>query len=86
MLVEGFFTRLQDGYNVNTVPTVVRLTSKLQKEDLSDVKYPFCPLCMGLRDKINNLLEIGSTIQSIKHEESKEDGGNSINGMTIKSV
>ena len=29
LLVEGFFSRLQDGYNVNTVPTVIRLTNKL---------------------------------------------------------
>ena len=29
LLIQGFFSRLQDKYNVNTVPTVVRLTSKL---------------------------------------------------------
>ena len=68
LLVEGTFSRLQDKYNVNTVPTVVRLTSKLQKHDLTDIKYPFCPLCLGIRDKINNLLEVSSTIQSIKYE------------------
>ena len=66
LLVEGFFKGLQAGYNVNTVPTVVRLTNKLQKEEFSGQRYPFCPLCFGPRDKINNLLEIGSTIKSIK--------------------
>jgi len=30
------------------------------------VPYPFCPLCLGIRDKINNLLEVGSTIKSIE--------------------
>ena len=29
LLVEGFFNRMQAGYNVNTVPTVIRLTGKL---------------------------------------------------------
>ena len=28
--------------------------------------YPFCPLCLGVRDQINNLLEVGSTIKSIE--------------------
>lgn len=54
---------------MNTVPTVIRLTSKLLKSDLSGVEYPFCPLCLGLRDKTNNLLEIGSTIKHIEHGE-----------------
>lgn len=31
LLVESFFNKLQDKYNVNTVPTVVRLTNKLQR-------------------------------------------------------
>ena len=31
LLIQGFFSRLQDKYNVNTVPTVVRLTNKLEK-------------------------------------------------------
>jgi len=35
------------------------------------VKYPFCPLCLGVRDKLNNLLELSSTIKSISH---KDDG------------
>ena len=56
---------------MNTVPTVVRLTNKLKKEEIDILKnenqnaYPFCPLCMGIRDKINNLLEIGSTIKQV---------------------
>ena len=50
---------------MNTVPTVIRLTQKLQKQDYSGRSYPFCPLCLGPRDKINNLLEVGSTIKSI---------------------
>ena len=60
---------------MNTVPTVVRLTNKLQKQELpaADVAdgsaYPFCPLCLGVRDQINNLLEIGSTISSIEISE-----------------
>lgn len=65
-LIEKFFTNLQDKYNVNTVPTVVRLTNKLLKYTPNDVKYPFCPLCLGIRDQTNNLLEIGSTIKKIK--------------------
>lgn len=44
---------------------MVRLTNKLQKQDYSGREYPFCPLCLGPRDKINNLLEIGSTIKAI---------------------
>ena len=49
---------------MNTVPTVMRLTSKLKgvKPDLT------CPICMGVRDQINNLLEVGSTISAITPE------------------
>ena len=31
LLIEQFFNKLQDKYNVNTVPTVVKLTNKLSK-------------------------------------------------------
>ena len=52
---------------MNTVPTVVRLTNKLLKPVDEEVRpYPFCPLCFGVRDTINNLLEVGSTIKSIQ--------------------
>ena len=64
MLIENFFNRLQDKFNVNTVPTVVKLTNKLQKA-LNFLPYPFCPLCLGVRDDIKNLLEMGSTIKNI---------------------
>ena len=52
LLIEQFFDRLQDKYNVNTVPTVVKLTNKLSKAvNLGGLtRYPFCPLCMGVRD------------------------------------
>jgi hypothetical protein len=40
----------------------------LKPEIPESIKYPFCPLCFGIRDKINNLLEVGSTIKSIKVE------------------
>jgi hypothetical protein len=75
LLVEGFFANLQDNFNVNTVPTVIRLTTKLLKTDLSTIEYPFCPLCLGVRDRINNLLEVSSTIRAIEHngEEAKID-------------
>lgn len=66
LLVEGFFSQLQDHFNVNTVPTVIRLTPKLLKPDLSHIQYPFCPLCLGVRDEIKNLLEVSSTIKQIK--------------------
>jgi hypothetical protein len=73
-LVSGFFSRLQDRYNVNTVPTVVRLTQKLEKGALpNDVSYPFCPLCLGVRDQVNNLLEVGSIIKSVNIKQN-EDG------------
>ena len=67
LLIEQFFDRLQDKYNVNTVPTVVKLTNKLSKAvNLGGLTaYPFCPLCMGVRDQITNLLEMGSTIKSV---------------------
>jgi hypothetical protein len=69
-LIEKFFDRLQDKFNVNTVPTVVRLTNKLMKTEFeSDEPYPLCPLCFGVRDRTNNLLEMGSTIKSIKLNE-----------------
>ena len=73
LLIEQFFTRLQDKYNVNTVPTVVRLTNKLVKpQDDDDTRlYPFCPLCLGVRDNINNLLEVGSTIKSVEINKDK---------------
>jgi len=79
-LIEGFFDRLQDKYNVNTVPTVGRLTAKLLKSQVDvstqqQSKYPFCPLCLGIRDKINNLLEVGSTIKSIYKESTQSNGG-----------
>ena len=65
---------------MNTVPTVVRLTNKLVKpEDDVDAArlYPFCPLCLGVRDNINNLLEVGSTIKSIliNKEAAPQDDG-----------
>ena len=56
LLIQGFFTKLQDKYNVNTIPTVVRLTNKLKKpetpipDDHEGPTYPFCPLCLGVRD------------------------------------
>jgi Cytoplasmic tRNA 2-thiolation protein 2 len=67
LLIESFFDRLQDKYNVNTVPTVVKLTNKLSKAvNLGGMTpYPFCPLCLGVRDQITNLLEMGSTIKSV---------------------
>ena len=49
---------------MNTVPTVVKLTNKLLKTDYKG-DYPFCPLCFGIREDVNNLLEMGSTIKSI---------------------
>lgn len=60
---------------MNTVPTVVRLTNKLKKEVIeieNDNPFLFCPLCLGIRDKINNLLEIGSTIKSVKINKDEE--------------
>ena len=65
LLIQKFFSRLQDKYNVNTVPTVIKLTNKLLKVDYSASEYPFCPLCLGVRDTITNMLEIGSNIQSL---------------------
>jgi len=63
------------------VPTVVKLTNKLLKTDFKDEAsnpYPFCPLCFGIRDDINNLLEMGSTIKSIKINE---DGTNEVESI-----
>lgn len=78
LLISKFFHKLQDNYNVNTVPTVIRLAGKLVKPDFPSEEakqdccliypypaFPFCPLCYGVRDKLNNLLEIGTTIRSI---------------------
>ena len=48
---------------------MIRLTNKLQKQDYTGQPYPFCPLCLGPRDKINNLLEIGSTIKAIRRPD-----------------
>jgi len=76
LLIQAFFSKLQDKYNVNTVPTVVRLTGKLKKEDFDggDARpYPFCPLCLGVRDSINNLLEVGSIIKSIQVSKEERD-------------
>lgn len=73
-LISNFFSKLQDKFNVNTVPTVVRLTNKLLKTQAKG-KYPFCPLCFGLRDNLNNLLEMGSTIKQIIP---LEGGGNDV--------
>jgi hypothetical protein len=78
LLIEGFFDRLQDKYNVNTVPTVVRLTNKLLKPTEEERLYPFCPLCLGVRDSINNLLEVGSTIKSIKVNPQRVEESNFI--------
>ena len=66
LIVEGFFKKLQAGYNVNTVPTVIRLTSKLQGTPESD-EMGICPLCLGVKDEIKNLLEIGSPIIKIEN-------------------
>ena len=52
------------------MPTVVKLTNKLLKTDFNPEElYPLCPLCFGVRDATNNLLEMGSTIKSIKLNE-----------------
>lgn len=61
---------------MNTVPTVVRLTNKLKKVETGAAEgtYPFCPLCLGVRDQINNLLEVGSTIKSIQVSKKEKDG------------
>lgn len=69
LIVEGFFSKLQAGYNVNTVPTVIRLTSKLQGTPEIEFSGGLCPLCLGVRDKINNLLEVGSPITKIEYNE-----------------
>ena len=61
LIVEGFFKKLQAGYNVNTVPTVMRLTSKLSQPQ----NQPVCPLCLGVKDELKSLLEIGSPITGI---------------------
>ena len=66
LIVEGFFNRLQAGYNVNTVPTVMRLTSKLQGTPEAQ-ENGLCPLCLGVRDEVTNLLEIGSPITKIEY-------------------
>lgn len=63
LIIEGFFNKLQAGFNVNTVPTVIRLTSKLQ--GTPEAQEGLCPLCLGVRDEIKNLLEVGSTISRI---------------------
>ena len=52
---------------MNTVPTVIRLTSKLQGE--IGVAAQKCPICLGKKDSINNLLEVGSTISKISKEQ-----------------
>jgi len=79
---------------VNTVPTVGRLTGKLLKSNVpvsteEQAKYPFCPLCLGLRDTINNLLEVGSTIKHIEkvssEEESKENVVDNVKFEAVKS-
>ena len=89
LLIEGFFNKLQDKYNVNTVPTVVRLTNKLLKPTEEEQRpYPFCPLCFGVRDTINNLLEVGSTIKNIKVNPDREQESSFItkNQDTVTSV
>ena len=55
----------------------MRLTDKLLKTE-TEGDYPFCPLCFGIRDKVNNLLEIGSTIKRIIP---KEDGTNEVESI-----
>ena len=67
LIVEGFFKKLQAGYNVNTVPTVMRLTSKLSQPQ----NQPVCPLCLGVKDELKSLLEIGSPITGITRTSSK---------------
>ena len=68
---------------MNTVPTVVRLTNKLQRQEQPDSDapngrlYPFCPLCLGVRDQINNLLEVGSTISKIQVSDEPSKGSTS---------
>jgi len=68
LIIEGFFAKLQAGYNVNTVPTVIRLTAKLQGTPENEV-VGLCPLCLGVRDEIKNLLEVGSPITKIEYKE-----------------
>lgn len=69
LIIEGFFNKLQAGYNPNTVPTVIRLTSKLQ----GTPNVELCRLCLGVRDDINNVLELGSPIKHINHSTSTVD-------------
>jgi len=42
--------------------------------------FSACPLCLGIRDPINNLLEVGSTVNHIKHLE-----GGKIEVTSVKS-
>lgn len=69
-LSEKFMTQLQ-GQNDQTIHTVLRTTNKLKKceSDFEDQK--FCRLCYGLKDKITNLLEVGSTVKKIDPETSE---------------
>ena len=70
------------------MPTVVRLTNKLVKpEDDEETSrlYPFCPLCLGIRDKINNLLEVGSTIKSIQINKDASLAKDIENNSIVKS-
>jgi hypothetical protein len=40
--------------------------------------YPFCPLCLGVREPIHNLLEVGSTIKEIVVKENEKDSAISV--------
>ena len=50
---------------------MLRLTAKL-KSSSGQIEL-LCPLCLGPWDKINNLLEVGSTISKIIRNDNNSD-------------
>ncbi len=47
---------------------MIRLTSKLQGTP-ENAFVGLCPLCLGVRDEIKNLLEVGSPITKIEYKD-----------------
>jgi len=70
-LLEDFITKLQGGFP-STVHTVLNTLDKVKsKKNLETL----CPLCLGKKDKLVNVLEKGSIIEHLTQEKQVDNDG-----------
>jgi len=73
-LIEDFVRTLQAGFP-STVHTILRTGAKLKQKVPEVAKDPICPICHGYRDKVANILEVGSLDFLQSHKEGEQEDG-----------